>query len=303
MKQVVKFLIKPQYWLLFGLLLLLALASNLSYARQLKLGRFLGKLLYLLPSRIKKIAAKNIALCWPELDGLKQRKLLKENFANIGMGIMETAMAWWLPESRLLNLLEVTGFDYVTQELARGRGVILLSQHFLCLELIGRLMGQFCSFNALYLHNKNPLIAFLLKKYRSSPQVTYIPNTNLRLVIKALHAKQIVWYAYDVDGGNRGAVFAPFFGIAASSLTAVSRLAALSNAAVVPAAFYRCPDDSGYRVIFSQALADFPSADLVADAGRLNQIVENVVRQHAAQYLWGYKRFKTRPMGENKLYD
>jgi KDO2-lipid IV(A) lauroyltransferase len=44
------------------------------------------------------------------------------------------------------------------------------------------------------------------------------------------------------------------------------------------------------------------AASLEVSAAALNQGVEAAVRSLPAQYLWVYKRFKTRPPGEAKLY-
>ena len=46
-----------------------------------------------------------------------------------------------------------------------------------------------------------------------------------------------IWYAYDVDGGEKRSVFFPFFEIPTASLTAVTRIVNMSGAAIVLSAF------------------------------------------------------------------
>ena len=95
-----------------------------------------------------------------------------------------------------------------------------------------------------------------------------------------------------------------FFGIPTASLTAISRLARLTGAAIVPIQFYRRADQQGYDIILSPALSHFPSEDLTADATRLNACLEAAIRHTPQQYIWQYKRFKTRPQeGEKRFYD
>lgn len=299
-----KLLINPRYWLLWLLIFIAYLSTYLPYRIQLNLGKVLGFLLYLVPSKMKTIIQRNIALCFPELAAHQQTRIIKKNFVNLGAGIAETASAWWASQKKLTGLLNVYGFQHVERELAAERGVILLSQHFTCLELIGRLMAEYCSFHALYQPCKHKLLAYLLDKYRRCSKANYIANRNMRQVIKVLRAKQLVWYAYDVDGGkSSAAVFAPFFTVSAASLITVSKIAKFTNAAVIPTVFYRRDDDTGYDVIFAAALHDFPAQDLIADASRLNSIIETAIRHKVDQYLWLYKRFKTRPPGEPGLYD
>ncbi len=94
----------------------------------------------------------------------------------------------------------------------------------------------------------------------------------------------------------------PFFGIPACTITATSRLAALSGAAVVPYFPKRLPGGSGYEVVILPALENFPSEDVVADTRRINELLEQYVRLAPEQYLWVHRRFKTRPPGSAGVY-
>jgi len=123
------------------------------------------------------------------------------------------------------------------------------------------------------------------------------------MLTTALQKNEPVWYAYDVDAGKKRSVFAPFFGIQTASLTALSRLARLTGAAIVPIQFFRREDNSGYEIILSPALDFFPSQNWIDDAARLNACLEAAIRRKPEQYIWQYKRFKTRPEGEKRFYD
>jgi len=58
----------------------------------------------------------------------------------------------------------------------------------------------------------------------------------------------------------------------------------------------------GYTIRLEAPLESFPSADVAVDTARVNAIVERMVREAPAQYLWIHKRFKTRPEGAAPLY-
>jgi KDO2-lipid IV(A) lauroyltransferase len=79
-------------------------------------------------------------------------------------------------------------------------------------------------------------------------------------------------------------------------------LAALSGAAVVPYFPRRLPGTAGYEVVILPALDHFPSSDLAADTRRINELLEEQIRQAPEQYLWVHRRFKTRPSGQPNLY-
>ncbi len=97
-------------------------------------------------------------------------------------------------------------------------------------------------------------------------------------------------------------MFVPFCGVPAYTTTALARLARLSGANVVPVFPYRRKDGTGYDLILDPSLEEFPSDDMIQDATRVNQLIEQAVRRCPEQYLWQYKRFKTRPSGERRVY-
>jgi Kdo2-lipid IVA lauroyltransferase/acyltransferase len=99
---------------------------------------------------------------------------------------------------------------------------------------------------------------------------------------------------------GKDAVFAPFFGVPASTITATHQLARLTGAAVVP--FFHRRDGDRYLLRVAEPLADFPSDDPVADSARVNAAIEAMVREAPSQYLWIHKRFKRRPPGAAEVY-
>ena len=63
---------------------------------------------------------------------------MEAHFTALGIGLFETAMAWWAPDDKLRGLARVAGAEHLTAALARGNGVLLLTGHFTMLELGAR---------------------------------------------------------------------------------------------------------------------------------------------------------------------
>ena len=103
--------------------------------------------------------------------------------------------------------------------------------------------------------------------------------------------------------GERASVFVPFFGIPAATVTILSRLAETTNAAVLPCITRILPGGRGYELRIYPPLENFPTADPMADAARMNKEIETWVREMPEQYMWSYRRFKTRPNNEPSLYE
>lgn len=295
-------LLNPLYWPAWFGLGLLWLIGRLPYRCQLSIGKNIGRAVYFFPSKLKAITDVNIKLCFPQLSLDERNKLAKKNFESLGIGLIEAGMSWWTPASKLQQLFKVNGFEYAEEALAKGKGIILLGPHFTCLEMVGRLLGLKYSFAVMYRPHKKQFVNFIHERFRKKNYLRYIPRHRMRDLIRALNENMAIWYAYDVDGGKKRSVFAPFFGIQTASLTTVSRIAEMSGAAIIPIGFYRHDDEFRYEVNLYPPLENFPSGDLVEDARRLNETLEVAIREKPEQYVWQYKRFKTRPQGEARFY-
>jgi len=286
-------------WLGLGLL---RATVWLPHPLQLATGRLLGRLFLWFAAGRRRVAQVNLALCFPELDGRARRRLLREHFAALGMGLIEMAMAYWESGPRLQRLARLEGIEHLQRALARKRGVILLSAHFTTLEIGGRLLSLGTPFHVLYREHKNPVIEGVMHRARTRNFDRAIPRQDLHALLQSLRENMPVWYAPDQDHGIRHGVFAPFFGIPAATLTATSRLARLSGAAVIPFIPTRLPHAAGYRLRLYPPLEDFPGASPEADTRRINALLEAHIREQPEQYLWVHRRFKTRPPGAPGVY-
>jgi KDO2-lipid IV(A) lauroyltransferase len=294
--------LSPRYWPTWLGLGALWLVTQLPYRVQLTLGRWLGILSYYVLRYRRHIAEVNLRLCFPELTDKARKKLLKENFASVGMGAFEMAMSWWTPVKKFENMITIHGKENYAQALSKGKGTIFVGGHFTSLDLIGKLTTDELALDVMYRPSKNKLIDTLLQRQRENSFAASIDRNNLRGMLRQLAKNRTVWYAPDQDYGRKYSVFAPFFGVNAATITATARLAKLSGAAIVPAFQYRLPNRQGYEVIIHPPLENFPSGDDVQDATRINQILETAIRHAPEQYLWQHRRFKTRPIGEKGVY-
>lgn len=286
---------QPRYWGLWLGLALLRLACLLPYRGQLWLGRRLGGLLRRLLPRRRRVAARNLALCFPELDEAARERLLREHFASLGIALFELGLAWWASERMLDRLVHIEGLEHLLAAQAGGQGVIVLSGHFPAIEFTGRLARRSLpALAALYRPHENPFIDQLLRRGRERAG-HLIPKDSMRQLLRALRSGAPVWYAPDQAHRRQHSALVDFFGVPAMTNTALTQLVRMSGARVVPYLPRRRPDGSGYDVRILPPLEDFPGASPEADALRVNQLFEAHIRSAPDQYYWVHRRFKGRP--------
>lgn len=136
---------------------------------------------------------------------------------------------------------------------------------------------------------------------RLGGKVVATDSSGVRALLSSLRDGEVLGILPDQDPGQESGVFAPFFGITANTMTLVSRLAIKTRAPVFLTWAERLPHGRGF-VLHLQMLPEVTAAgSLEESVAALNRGVEAAVRSLPAQYLWAYKRFKTRPPGTPKL--
>ena len=271
-----------------------------------RVGEVLGALLYRFGSRRRRIAQTNLELCFPELDADARLALARAHFRALGRSIVDRSLRWWASPQKLSQLIRVNGAERISALRDAGRPVILLAPHFVGLDAGG--IGIAMRFDSLSMYSaqKNPVFDRLLLRGRQrfGDQLLLSRQDGARSSIKAMRSGRPFYYLPDMDFGRRDSVFVPFFGVAAATITGLSRLAraAGTGAAVVSCITRLLPGGQGYVVDVGEPWSDFPSSDVTADSARMNACIEAIVRTMPEQYYWVHRRFKTRPEGQPGVY-
>lgn len=264
--------------------------------------RWLAGPMRLLMRRRSKIVRRNLEMCFPELDERRRKRLARDHFRNLAESVGEIAFAWHHPGKLDAATGEVVGLEHLERAQADGRGVMLLTGHFTCLEVAARLFGEKVPGSGIYRPLGNPVLEELQVRGRSRYAEAMIPRKNLRAMVRHLRGGGVLWYAPDQDLGPTRSEFAPFFGVQTATATGMLELARLGNAHVFPMIPRKDPATGRVRVILEAPLDPFPSGDRIADLARFNAILERHVRAVPATYWWLHRRFKTRPEGRPDPY-
>jgi KDO2-lipid IV(A) lauroyltransferase len=291
----------PRHWPAWIGIGLMALAARIPWPLQRALGRGLGNTLRIALASSRRVAARNLELCFPDLDAPAREALLRRHFHALGIGLFEFARAWWGSVDPMRQGLQVEGLEHLEAARAGGRGVIVVSGHFTTLEISARLMCDYAPLAGMYRPHNQGAMEWAVKRGRLRYAAAMFTREELRPALKHLKQGGLLWFAPDQDTRRGDSVFVPFFGRPAWTLTSTHQLARLTGAAVLPL-FHRRTPDGRYELEIGPALADFPGDDPVADTARVMAALEALIRREPAQYLWIHQRFKTRPEGTQGPY-
>jgi KDO2-lipid IV(A) lauroyltransferase len=203
----------------------------------------------------------------------------------------------------LKRLCRTRDRQYLDQALAENRRVILLVAHFVSVEIGGIFLSIDTPVVDIYRTLRNPVFDRAGKLSCERFKGTMVEmSEGITAAIREAKKGALLHYIPDQDAGTKNAAFVPFFGVPASTITMLGRLARITDAQVIPCFTRQLPWGRGYEIIFKPALENFPTDDAIADARRMNDEIEKAVSEMPEQYFWVHKRFKTRPPGEQAFY-
>jgi KDO2-lipid IV(A) lauroyltransferase len=264
------------------------------------IGRGLGSLLFHWGRR--RVTLINLKLCFPRMSEADRENIGRGVFRNLARSTLELGRVWYSPVETALENVRLLDKQHI--DIWRGKKpVIVLAPHFVGLDMGGaRFSQEYPDVFSMYSEQKNKVFDRALRRARQRfNNATLITrHQGLRPVLKALKEKQLFYYLPDMDFGPKDAVFVDFFGVKTATVTAMSRLCAISGAKIVPLVTRQTA--TGYEARFYPAWEDFPTDDPLADARRLNAFLEERIVEMPDQYFWVHKRFKTRPPGESSFY-
>jgi KDO2-lipid IV(A) lauroyltransferase len=291
-------------WPAQALLGLLWLLHWLPLWLQAALGAGLGRVLYTLAQERRRVSARNVQLCLPELTAEQRRALLRDHFRWLGRSAVERALLWYASPERLRRLIQVEGDVHLAER--SERPVMWLVPHFVALEAAGMATQLFQSrpVASIYQAQSHPVFDDAMRRGRSrfGQGELFSRSDTARPLLRAIRRGHAFFNLPDMDFGLKDSAFVPFFGRPAATLLAPSRMARALDMVVQPVVAHILPGGQGYRVRFLPPWTDWPTDDPLADAQRMNEWIESMIRADPSQYLWVHKRFKTRPPGEPGLY-
>lgn len=252
-----------------------------------RLGALLGWIIYLTSKRYAARLRENLKYSGIEGGDL----LLHTNVREAGKGVMELPWVWKRSLVEVVaSVKRIHGWEHLEVAIAQGKGVVMLTPHIGCFEVIGLYVAAHQPFTCMYRPPRYPSLDKIMHQGRGRGQMKLVPADlgGVRHLLKALKRGEAIGVLPDQVPGNGEGEWAPFFGRPAYTMTLIGRLIQVSGAPVVMCHSERLPEGEGFALYFSPLIFD-PEQSIPK---QMNESLETVIRKHPAQYLWSYNRYK-----------
>jgi len=279
--------------------------SRLSLASCHQAGAFLGWLTYFLPSRLRRNTITNVQLCMPQLSEQEQHQLVRRSLIETGKTLAEAGPLWLRDSDYIERQVKyVEGQELIQHATREQNGVIIAFPHLGAWEMLSLYCSQRYPMTTLYRKPRLQDMDEIVRHGRERFGARLVPADagGVRALMESLKRGEVVGILPDQEPPQGKGVFAPFFGVPAYSMTLVSRLARKTGARVIIGYAQRLPQGEGFSLHFSKASDAIYDLSLEASVAALNKDVARCIREVPEQYQWSYKRFRTRPLGEQPVY-
>jgi len=276
------------------------LLARLPAGAGLWMGRRLGDLAWVALPRRRALARENLARAFGgERPPAEIHRLARRSFEHLGMSLVEGCVLLFRPAGALLSRVDVAGHEHLEKAAAEGKGVLLLSAHLGNWELLAASHALTAFELSIVVRPLDqPLLDRLVERVRRRSGAELIAKRRaVREMLDALRRGRMVGVLLDQNSSRSEGVFAPFFGIPASTSKGLAVISLRTGAAVVPV-FIRRVDRGRHRVEFGAPLPVPADGGIVAYTAAFNRAIEAAIRRAPEQWLWMHERWRTRPPAE-----
>ena len=279
-----------------------ALARQLPLESVHRFGNIAGWLLYKLAPKRRRLADRNLALCFGDrFDADQRAHIALQSVQNLAKTMLELLRLPVMSDREWEEQVTVRGHEHVEAVRAEGRGVILAAPHFGNWEVVAATSvrlgweGQVVARDA-----KDRPTAQVINSARNGAGVKVLAREEIREMLRTLKRGDFLGIVPD-QHAKSGGIWLDFLGRPASTFTGPATLARRTNAAIVPCFGRRRPDET-IDVHFLPALevphTDDRDADISGATQTLNDILGSEITRHPEQWLWVHDRWRTPDGGE-----
>ncbi|MGD8291154.1 MAG: lysophospholipid acyltransferase family protein [Desulfobacterales bacterium] len=263
----------------------------------LRIGKFLGRLAYVLDVPHRRIVRRNLAFAYPDWSQTEIKRISGRIFQNLGITFVEILQLFVLSKADILARIEVVGLEHLQRAQQSRKGLIIISGHLGSWEM--GLLYACCILD-------KPSLG-VAKKFRFGPLNRRIHDLRTRFGLKIVYKKGavpemrkmlrhggIIGLLVDQSRRSEG-VEVTFFGRKVTATPAAAFLALRYKCPVLPIFCVR--KANGQLIMEVKAPLEILQtgdlrSDLQTNTQRITDAVEEAVRRYPDQWFWIHKRWK-----------
>ncbi|MFU8818618.1 MAG: lysophospholipid acyltransferase family protein [Desulfurivibrio sp.] len=284
--------------------LLLKLVQLLPRRVVLACGRGVGRLVFLVDVRHRRVALANVAIAFPDASPAEAKAIVRRCFQFFGAYILDmlSLLNRGLDPARFDDF-EFAGLEHCEAAYAKGKGVIFFSGHYGPWEMMALAHGwQGYPMGVVVRELDNPHLETLLRRFRTLTGNFIIEKTQaFRPMLKAMRENKGLAIMIDQNESSKNRLFVDFFGRPAATTPAVALLRMKTDAALIPVISLPLPGNR-YRFTYLPEVEITRTGDRDRDILGYTQactaVLEEQIRAHPQYWLWMHRRWKSRPEGE-----
>lgn len=263
------------------------LLSHLPLAVLQRMGSLMGWTVYFASSAFRQRLRTNLSIA-----GYANH--LNEAVSAVGKSIGELPFVWYGAPERVMSTATIEHWAVVQAAIDGGKGIIFLTPHLGCFEIIAQAIAVRIPLTALYRPPRKKLLQPLLEQARKRPNLGLAPTNlgGIRKLMRSLKQGGAIGLLPDQVPQNGEGVWARFFGKPAYTMTLPARLHESSGAPIILAYAERLEKGRGFVIHFSLG-PTLTRASAEENATLINQSMEALISRCPSQYFWSYNRFKT----------
>ena len=289
-------------WFLYRLISsIISLLNFLPRNVAITVGGIWGQLAFLVIRDARRRTVANLSLAFGDKTNEKELTgLACKVFQNLGKNVADAVRLKKMTWEYVEKITEIEGLEHLDRAYQAGKGVIGVTGHIGNFELLAAyfsLRGYKMSVVGRELYD--PRLDRLLLRNRESVGLENIPSSaGVKPIMRALKAGRFLGVLADQDSSRVRGVFVNFFGRPARTPAGPGLLSYKTGSPIIPMAILRKSKNRYMIIVKPRVELSFSGdreKDLVDVTQKYTRVLESIIREYPAQWLWMHDRWKSKP--------
>src|SRR6218665_3234726 len=183
------------------------------------LGWLIGCILFVLAAPRRRVALRNLALCYPDACGRQRRQWARETFVAFCQSWLDRSWLWFAPREVVLRRVRLQG---ALEELEGSQPAIIFAPHFYGMDAGGSALALHTprAFTSIFSTQPDPAIDawFRAGRQRFGDVRMLNRSDGVKPIVSSLRQGGLLYLLPDMDFGRNDSLFVPFYGVRAATV-------------------------------------------------------------------------------------